>query len=345
MWGYKPIPGAKSPDDEKKTLDEWAKVQDTTPWLRFSTNGSRGSDPGENTEAVGDGDAVASTALGIKNLERVSKMLLPATTEAGEPWDDLDELYGRMLGQWATEMGHVVAIVGGFNSQQKHGGQEGVRFTPVPRAKQAAAVEFISQKGFATPTWAINPDILRRIEPTGVLDRIETAQRRMLNGLLNNARIDRLIEQDAVDGAAAYHPADFLGDVRKGVWGELSGGSVKIDAYRRNLQRSYLELLAEKLNGRAAVTDDIRALIRGELRDLNTSIGTAVARTTDRATRLHLLDVRDQIAKTLDPKFPPPAPTTPASPFGFGGSLDVNPFVDSEPMVCWPDYAIRRSHD
>ncbi len=28
MWGYKPIPGAKSPDDEKKTLDEWARQQD-----------------------------------------------------------------------------------------------------------------------------------------------------------------------------------------------------------------------------------------------------------------------------------------------------------------------------
>jgi hypothetical protein len=25
MWGYKPIPGAKTPDDEKKTLNEWAK--------------------------------------------------------------------------------------------------------------------------------------------------------------------------------------------------------------------------------------------------------------------------------------------------------------------------------
>ena len=28
MWGYKPIPGARTPDDEKKTLDEWARQQD-----------------------------------------------------------------------------------------------------------------------------------------------------------------------------------------------------------------------------------------------------------------------------------------------------------------------------
>ena len=45
-WGYKPIPGAKISDDEKPTLDQWARQQDSTPWLRFSTSGAAGSDPG-----------------------------------------------------------------------------------------------------------------------------------------------------------------------------------------------------------------------------------------------------------------------------------------------------------
>ena len=68
----------------------------------------------------------------MKNLQRVAAMLMPATTtKPGEPYDDLDELYGRLLGQWALEMNHVAAIVGGFNSQQKHVGQDGVRFTPI----------------------------------------------------------------------------------------------------------------------------------------------------------------------------------------------------------------------
>ena len=31
MWGYKPIPGAKTPDEEKTTLDEWAREQDAKP--------------------------------------------------------------------------------------------------------------------------------------------------------------------------------------------------------------------------------------------------------------------------------------------------------------------------
>jgi hypothetical protein len=39
------------------------REQDAKPYLRFSTADARGSDPGENTEAVGDADAVASTRL------------------------------------------------------------------------------------------------------------------------------------------------------------------------------------------------------------------------------------------------------------------------------------------
>ncbi|MBK8316513.1 MAG: zinc-dependent metalloprotease [Acidobacteria bacterium] len=68
MWGYKPIQGAASSEDEKKVLNGWALEQDKTPHLRFSTAKSRGSDPGDNTEAVGDADAVAATGLESKTL-------------------------------------------------------------------------------------------------------------------------------------------------------------------------------------------------------------------------------------------------------------------------------------
>ena len=333
MWGYKPIPGANTPDDEKKTLDEWARSQDAKPYLRFSTADARGSDPGENTEAVGDADAVASTALGIRNLKRVADMLLPATTHQGEPYDDLEELYGRMLGQWATELNHVTGIVGGFNSQQKHAGQDGVRFVIVPKERQAAAVRFLNENAFATPAWAVKPEILRRIEAAGAPARVNQAQERVLNSLLNNARFDRLVEQEAIDGMAAYKPADFMVDVRRGIWSELEGaGPIKIDVYRRNLQNSYIDLLSNKLNVRPSVTDDYRALIKAELRDLSAAIATASARASDRQTRAHLADARDQIAKALDPKFAVPAAAAPANPFGFDDEFNFN---------CWPDYAIR----
>ena len=338
MWGYKPIPSARTSDDEKKTLDEWARQQDASPWLRFSTAGAAGSDPGDLTEAVGDADAVTSTTLGMKNLERVSNMLLPATTKAGENYDDLNELYGRMLGQWVLEMNHVAAVIGGFDSQQRHGGQHGVRFMPVAGSRQAAAVAFLHRNAFQTPTFFVKPEILRRIEPAGVMDRIKSSQSRVLNQLLNNARLTRLIEQDALDGAAAYKPTAFFADLRKGIWSELDEVAVKVDPFRRNTQRAYLEVMSEKLNGRAAPTDDTRGLIRSELRAVEGAARRALAKSTDRATRVHLEDVRDQIARILDPKFAAPAPAAPAGAGPARPGLDEFDIVDDR---CWPDYAIR----
>ena len=206
MWGYKPIPGARTPDEEKKTLDEWARQQDQTPWLRFSTADAAGSDPGDLTEAVGDADAVRSTAMGLKNLERVANMLLTATTKRGEPYDDLEEMYGRLIGQWVLELNHVAAIVGGLQSQEKVFGQDGPRFTPVSRERQQQAVQFLNAHAFTTPAFVIKPEILRRIEPAGVLGRIRTAQQRVLATLLAAPRIARLVEQEALDSAAAYRP-------------------------------------------------------------------------------------------------------------------------------------------
>src|SRR5678815_3920556 len=79
-WGYAPIPGAKTPEDEKATLDKWSREQDEKPYLRFSTEGNDGTDPGDETEAVGDGDAVRATTLGLRNLGRISEMILKATS-------------------------------------------------------------------------------------------------------------------------------------------------------------------------------------------------------------------------------------------------------------------------
>ncbi|MGD1072655.1 MAG: zinc-dependent metalloprotease [Bryobacteraceae bacterium] len=340
QWGYTPIPEAKTSEEEKPRLDEWARRQDKTPWLRFSTAGAAGSDYGELTEAVGDADAIKSSALGVKNLERVAKMLMPATTgKNGEPYEDLAELYGRMLGQWTLEMNHVAAIVGSFETQTKYVGQEGRAFIPTPKERQQQAVNFLADNAFATPRWAIDPEILRRIEPIGALNRIRNAQASVLTNLLGSARLARLVEQEAVDGSSAYSPADFLAATRRAVWRELDASQVKIDAYRRNLQRSYLDLANTRINGAtagpaaAATSGDEKPFYRAELRALNNQISAALAKTADRETRAHLEGARDQIGRILDPKFNPPAAgAAPVVRVGLDG-------IDQQES-CWPDYAI-----
>ena len=303
MWGYKPIPEAKTADQERPTLDKWARDQDEKAYLRFSTEGNDGSDPGDETEAVGDIDAVKATTLGLKNLGRVSEMLFAATsTKVGDPWTELEEVYGRMVSQWQLEMNHVVRVVGGFNSQQKHIGQQGVRFVTVPKARQSEALQFLLANAFQTPTFMIQPDVLRRIQASGVVERVRTAQNSVLGNLLQAARLDRMVEQTALDGNIAYPPIQFLSDLRAGVWSELAKPATPIAIYRRNLHRSYLDTVDTRLNGNTPPSDEVRSLLRGELRAVDAEIRKALPLVTDEVSRRHLLDARDQIAQTLDPR-------------------------------------------
>jgi hypothetical protein len=316
MWGYKPIPEARTPEEERATLDEWAREQDTKPWLRFSTSGSSGSDPGEETEAVGDNDAVKATGYGIANLKRQMQWVLPATRKPTDGWDDLDMLYGRMVGQWRTELTHVTNIVGGADSQEKYGSQDGVRFTPLPKARQKAAVAFLNENAFKTPSWLLDHDILRRIEPTGEVQRISAAQSSILSSLIRNDRLMRMSEYEhGARAGTAYGTLELLADVRGGLFTELAGGQT-IDVYRRSLQRAYIGMLDEKINppppnpnAPAArfgpqrpqldpELSDIYPAVRAELRAIDAQIAGALARTSG-MTKAHLEDLRHRIAEAL----------------------------------------------
>lgn len=343
-WGYAPIStpmvvaqqganvrrtGAEriaAAEAEHKTLDSWAREQDSKPWLRFSTSGAFGSDPGDETEAVGDIDPVRATELGFKNLKRNMQWIESATVKPDEDFDVLGELYNRQVGQFRTELGHVANLIGGMNSQEKYGDQPGVRFTPVPKAAQANAMKFINENGFKTPTWLIDTDILRKVEPNGEVTRIVNAQSSLIGSLLNDGKMTRLIETEALakNPSEVYTLGEMLGEMRHGIWSELAGsGPVKIDIYRRGLQRSYLTNVGTKINPPAAAaggaggggggggrggaaappanTGEIKSMLRGELKALDAELAGAQKRASDLATKRHIDDARQQISHILKP--------------------------------------------
>jgi hypothetical protein len=322
-WGYMPIPGARSADDERAALDRMAREQDSVPWLRYGVPDDFGAVPyTAYSEAVGDADAVKSTALGIRNLKRLVPMLVPATTNSLEDVATTKEGYTRLVGQFTTEIRHVATIPGSSSGQEKYGSQPGARFTPVPRERQRAAVRFVNEQMFQTPTWLLDPAILRRLEPEGSIARINSAQRSILSTLMNDDRMARLVEYEAIPGARdTYALAEYLADIRGGIWGELRSGQVKVDPYRRGLQRIYLEAVIAKLNAPPSTTPrvsfsaqtgqsfttaarpstDIKAMLRMELRTLDSQLAAVQGRAADVATRAHLADARWQIKQVLEP--------------------------------------------
>jgi hypothetical protein len=317
MWGYKPIPGANSPEAERPTLDRWALIQDTVPWYRFSENNEFGA-YGTLNEAVGDADPVKSTGYGFRNIERVISYIPTAATERGEDNADLRELYTRTVGQWATEATHVATVVGGGQVQYKSGSQSGAVFTPLSRARQVEAMRFLNERVFRTPAYLIRPDIAWRIEPGGMITRINQAQMRVINVLLQDERMNRLIENQALapTPGAAYSLAEMLDDLRQGVWGEVSSGAPNIDPYRRGLQMAFLTVVDNKLNPKPAddnapqfffgpppqpLSEEAKAVLRGELVTLRGEVARAASRASNRDTQLHLQGALHRIDQILDP--------------------------------------------
>jgi hypothetical protein len=99
-----------------------------------------------------------------------------------------------------------------------------------------------------------------------------------------------------------------------------------------------VQTLADRVNGTAAAADDARAFFRGELKTLDADLKAALARTGDRATKLHIEDVQTQIARALDPSVQAAPGAAAARP---GTDLGDEFDVTMAPESCWIDYAIR----
>ena len=320
MYGYKEIPGAKGPDGERPTLERWIRMQDTIPWYRFSGGNAFGQ-YGTLPEAVGDADPVKATGLGFKNIARVMTYVAGAGTRPGEDNSLLLALYDRTVGQWATEANHPATMVGGGTVHYKAGEQSGPVYVPISKARQRAAMHFLADSVFKTPSYLIRPEIAARVEAAGMITRIVNAQNRVLVTLLNDQRLNALIEGPAVakNAGDAYSLAEMIEDLQHGIWSEIWTGAPRIDAYRRSLQDSYLTQINAKLNPPAAaalqiaqlaafgiriqpLSEDARSELRGELVSLREAIRGAVAKSADRETRMHLQAADHRIGEILDPK-------------------------------------------
>lgn len=307
-YGYRYISDAQSADAEKETLNGWIMEKAGDPKYKFGKQSSR-FDPTAQTEDIGNNSILAST-YGLKNLKIVARNLPSWTSDKTDNYDDLEELYGEMLGVWSRYIGHVVTHVGGVVEDTKNPSQEGEVYHPVSKAYQKSALQWLHKNAFETPTWLIDKSILQNINYAGYTDRIRSLQSRHLNNLLDFERIGRLIDHSAMD-AANYSALDMLKELRLGLWSETNTGS-NISVFRRNLQRVYLDrmtyLMTENLDPRRSRQyfnvnqSDIRAFVRGELNALKRKLSSASKMALNTETKYHYRDCIERINLLLDPK-------------------------------------------
>ncbi len=364
MWGYRPIPEASSADEELPLLNEWITERAHLPWFRFGS-AQFGIDiewdPHRMTEGISD-DPVAAAILGMANLRVAHDSLAAWLLEEGDDFYELETHHLQLLTQWNRYAEHAAAAIGGSWTHHQRMGETnrhpdaprgpngeadfgaGWVYTPIAPAYQAQALAFLAEHVFETPTWALDLELLRRLEHAGVVERIRAFQVLAVERLLNHARLARMIEHEAFLGDATYAPWAMMDDARAALWREIgaagassgTGANPEIDPFRRNLQRGYLDHLHHLLHdaesrswsppgsGNLRVSSnndpplnaalhvgqsDIRPLVRDQLRLLRGEIEGALDRgVSDRMTRIHLEEALLRIRTTLGAHDPGAAP-------------------------------------
>jgi hypothetical protein len=315
-WGYKPILDTPA-EAEKEILNSWILEHAGDPMYRFGHQQVGDVvDPSSQTEDLGD-DAILASTYGIKNLKRIVPNLIEWTTESGEDYSDLSDMYGQLLSQFGRYMGHVANNIGGVYEQYKTADQAGAVYIYVDKEHQKNALEFINAQLFKTPQWLLDPAIFERIEYSGSIERIRRLQERSLKTILSLGKMARMIENETMNGYKAYTLRSMTRDLRTGIWSELYSGR-KIDTYRRNLQRAHIYRLAylmtaenqSKRRGSDYVKStavntsqsDIRAIVRAELKTLRNLINSSISKTSNSMNKIHLRDAVERINLILDPK-------------------------------------------
>ena len=272
------------------------------------------SDPRTQSEDLGD-NAMKASEYGIKNLKRIVANLPEWTKEEGNKYENLSQMYRQVVGQYIRYIGHVSRNIGGYYETPKSVEQDGVVFEVTPKAMQKEAVAFLNTQLFNTPTWMLDNKILDKINsPAG--DQLGSLQDNTLASILSASRLTRMATSSN-RFANAYSVDELLTDLKKGIWSELPARK-KIDGYRRNLQKSYVERMISLLGGGGASLTismggaissgpdpkktDVTSVVRAQLSSLRAEALAAAAGSTDNMSKYHLQDVAERIKRALDPK-------------------------------------------
>jgi len=197
-YGYQPVDGDRI--EEKKTLDQWTLEHAGDPLYRYGRQRGLPLDPTAQTEDLGD-DSMLASEYGIKNLKRIVPNIADWAYEAGEDYDQIQDLYNQIGNQFNRYIGHVIGNVGGVIEVFTTQDQQEATYVHQSKSKQKRAINFLHKQVFNTPLWLINEDLTRKFEPEGTVDRIGAIQDRALRLLFNNDRLERMSENEALNGA------------------------------------------------------------------------------------------------------------------------------------------------
>ena len=322
-WGYARVPGARSPQDERATLDRWA-ANWSNPQLAYSSdedvswgNGMAYDPRNQQYDLTNDNIGWCENQMTMsRNLYKRLDWRFPRQQAS---FDDLRTAFSYVAGQYGRCATIVSRYVGGEYVSRSLRGDRNVALplTAIPRSTQVRAFKVLEKNLFSADAWNVSPRLLREMVTQYRYDdwngnfaarhdiAVETIAARYQMNAINRMFLPTTLQR-LDDMSMKYRPgqtmdiADLFTWMQSAVYNDV-GKTTSIPLVRRNLQRNYAALLTHIANQPLPGTpNDAQSLARYQLGALHTQLQSAMRKgNMDLLTRAHLAALDNDVERAL----------------------------------------------
>ncbi|MBD5280812.1 MAG: zinc-dependent metalloprotease [Bacteroides sp.] len=240
-WGYRLIPGAKTPQEEKPVLDAWIAEKADDPMYEFGAQQFLGLiDPTDQTEDLGN-DHIKAGDMAISNLKIIMDNLEDWAGEPGEDFEPLADKYKAMCSQYLRHVGHVYPYIGGVVFKEIRQGEKGnlAQRSYIPKAKQKEAMKWLLNQA-RTSDWMVPEALVAKFEePYKFRDKM---QRNIVASLLFSTSLQRIKEGGNLDPKNNYTLPEYIAEAYDGIFDTTKKGK-KLDHTERNMQQAAIDVM------------------------------------------------------------------------------------------------------
>ena len=333
-WGYAPVPGARTPEDEVPTLHKWA-AQWSNPWFRFASD--------EDTDWVS-GHAVdprvAKYDLSTDNISWCNIQMKLVHDAAGKvdariplpahPYEDERTAFEFLMFDYSICAYTATDYIGGESLSRAHVGDPGSQapLAPIARAQEVRAWQTLDAHVFSDRAFAFSPATLNRLtyqefapftggawaynppdrHDVPIALYIGALQNRVLRSLFSPLRLQRI--DDLVlrsKPGSTMTISDLFNWAQNSIYGDLRARNLAtLPLLSRNLQASYTRMLITMaLTPAAGTPSDAQALARSKLVSLSGTLRQALnSGSLDEVSRAHLDLLQNRVGLALEGRIP-----------------------------------------
>ena len=215
--GYKPVPEAKTAEEELKVVQSWIAAKSGDPMYRYGKQQVYDEyDPSALTEDLGD-DAVKAGTYGIKNLQYILKHINEWLDGEDKDYDYRIGLYRNIVDQYFGYIKNAFLNIGGYHLNESFVGDGRTAFSVVPKDLQKRSAIFVMDQ-LRTLDWIDAPEVTKNL--TVGNPRSEVLVKKFAKELVNTKRVSLGYYRDP----KSYSPREYLDDIYAHVWASTLKG-------------------------------------------------------------------------------------------------------------------------